>query len=128
MVLQDRAEHESAYSILTSDLTTAYLCVGDTLIQGGRYTRALQHFKQGVHLFQSIQAHASVAVCYSCLASVFACKTRSLGMAQLETLAELEIAGHESVKHFDLALEVRSAQSMKSLCCTKGEVARHEWR
>jgi hypothetical protein len=106
LVLQDQSEHGKMYSLLTSELTMTYLCLGDTLIQGGRYTRALQHFKQGVHLFQSIQASASVAVCYSCLASVILHKTPSLGMSQLETLAEREIAGHESIKHFDLALQV----------------------
>ena len=107
MPLQGSAEAEALYSTLAQSLTVAFLRLGGDLITSGRFTRALQHFKQGVHLFGSVQARAGTAACYCCLGAVFMRKAWPLDAAALDAMLERQASGRESIRHFDLALDVR---------------------
>ena len=106
--LQSSRERDAFFNELTVELTVAYLRLGSSLLRGGRFTRALQHFKQGVHLFDGAQAKGGVAACYCCLGALFIRKAgpgteRTTGMGEL---VERQAGCDESLRHFDLALQV----------------------
>jgi hypothetical protein len=116
IALQGSQEREELYSELNAGLTKAYVRLGGALICDGRFTRALQHFKQGVHLFDSVQAKGGVAACFCCLGTLFIFKTTQLDAAQLQTLTEREFSGRESLRHFEMALQV-CVSSLLLGCC-----------
>jgi tetratricopeptide (TPR) repeat protein len=105
--LQSYQHVDARFRQLSSDLAAAYVRLGAVYIRDGRFTRALQHFKQGVHLFGGAGAKEAVALCYSCLGMLFIRKALSGGEAQYEWLLERERSCQESLRHYDLALQVR---------------------
>ena len=112
--LQSSRERDAYFNEVTVELTVAYLRLGSSFLRGGRFTRALQHFKQGVHLFDGAQAKGGVAACYCCLGALFIRKAGpgTVGATGMSELVERQAGCDESLRHFDLALQVRPGPTM----------------
>lgn len=106
--VQSSSVYKDLTQSLALDLTVAYLQLGSALITTGRYTKALQHFKQGLHLFGGVSARPAIAACHCCLGNLLLKQVAAGGTeAQLDALAAQQAAATEAVQYFDRALEVR---------------------
>lgn len=94
--MQVSARRELQYEHIVASLASAYLQLGGLLLQGGRFTKALQHFKQGVLLFQGVRAAAGTAACYCTMGALFMQRNAALDAARHESLLERESNSQQS--------------------------------
>mmetsp|Transcript_1793 Transcript_1793/g.5224 ORF Transcript_1793/g.5224 Transcript_1793/m.5224 type:complete len:1062 (-) Transcript_1793:74-3259(-) len=108
---QDNAEAE--YNEGVKAMGEVYIELGHILKDSGRFTKAYQHYRQGVQLFQSVGADLCVANSHIELARLAAAQAKAVDPS-MDTLGELQRLTTRCIESFKTAIDLLGSKRSNS--------------
>uniref|UniRef100_A0A061R901 Erythroid differentiation-related factor n=1 Tax=Tetraselmis sp. GSL018 TaxID=582737 RepID=A0A061R901_9CHLO len=103
-LFKDHDGDDTEYRKMASSLGEVYRQLGAILKNSGRFTKAYQHFQQGIPLFNSVGAQLCVAQSHLELARLSASRIRGMEFDNIEAIGELTSVTLRTIESFKAAL------------------------